>query len=425
MKHFFSYSMALIMGAIFTTGLISCSDDDDSTATGINLSEGDQLLQKALATNVDNTINQTYKALADSTQMLYEQLATIRKASTTNSVTQEMVNKACKLFLGARANYESSEAFLMGAAADFSIDPHIDSWPLDLTALYNLLVKSPTLVDALDGEDGATVANANLGQSLLGFHGIEFILFRDGSPRIASELNANGTDSYDKSGLNFSSCKGDYEMIYAYAVCGDLRNSVYRLETSWNENAPKAHVDIMTDLEWSYTLTSGNSYGYNMKNAGIAGSTYSSVKNAISAILVGDGGAVGISDEVGNVKIYNPTMGKDVSYIESPYSWNSLTDFTHNIQSIENVWKGGIIGKRNSDASLEAYFKKYAPEINTKVENAITNAIVKIQAINHPFVNYVNNNTDSWAKSKAATTACKDLSDALTEANLFIQNTNK
>lgn len=423
MKKIFKYSVVLLIGAVLTSGLASCSNDDSATSNDI--SEGDLLLQKVLASNVDNTINSTYKALADSTQMLYEQLATIRKASTTNGVTQNMVNDACTLFIGARANYERSEAFLMGAAADFSIDPHIDSWPLDLTALYNLLVKSPALVEALDGDDGATVANANLGQSLLGFHGIEFILFRDGIPRTASELNANGTDSYNKSGLDFSSCSGEYEMIYAYAVCGDLRNSVFRLETSWNENAPQAHIDIMNSMEWSYTLTSGNSYGYNMKNAGVAGSTYSSVKNAISAVLVGDGGAVGISDEVGNVKIYNPTMGKDVSYIESPYSWNSLTDFTHNIQSIENVWKGGIEGNRNSSASLEAYFKKYSPDINTKVETAITNAITKIQAIDYPFVNYVNNNTDNWAKSKAATAACKDISDALTEANNFIQSTNK
>ena len=423
MKKFFRYSAILLIGAVATSVLSSCSDDDNTVSNG--LSDGDKLLQEVLSTNVDNTINPTYKALADSTQMLYEQLGTIRKASTTNGVTQNMVNKACELFIGARANYEKSEAFLMGAAADFSIDPHIDSWPLDLTALYNLLVKSPSLVKALDSDDGANIANSNLGQSLLGFHGIEFILFRDGNPRSALELNANGRDSYNKNGLNFSSCSGEYEMIYAYAVCGDLRNSVYRLETSWNENAPKDHINKMKDLEWSYTLTSGNSYGYNMRNAGAAGSTYSSVKNAMSAILVGDGGAVGISDEVGNVKIYNPTMGKDVSYIESPYSWNSITDFTHNIQSIESVWKGGILGNRNSSASLEAYFKKYSPEINTKVENAITNASTKIQAIDHPFVNYVNSNTDNWNKSKAATAACKDLSDALTEANSFIQSTSK
>ena len=68
----------------------------------------------------------------------------------------------------ARANYEKSEAFLMGAAADFSIDPHIDSWPLDLDQLWTLL-SSPNMVNKLDGEDGPEYANTNLGQNLLGF----------------------------------------------------------------------------------------------------------------------------------------------------------------------------------------------------------------------------------------------------------------
>lgn len=405
--------------AILAFGATSCSDDDPDTPEQ-TLSEGDQLLQKVLKTNVENTIYDTYKDLADSTSLLYDQMQVLRKASANNAVTQDMVDKACKLFLGARANYELSEAFLFGAAADFAIDPHIDNWPLDLNRLYNLLA-SPNLVNSLDGEDGPQTANENLGQSLLGFHGIEFILFRDGQPRKAEELNANGKDSYNRDGVDFTSFSGEYELIYATAVCGDLRNSVYRLECSWNANAPAAHKQVMEDLEWAITTTtSGISYGENMINAGKAGSTYRSVKNAISAILIGDGGAAGISDEVGNTKINNPFSGADVNYIESPYSHNSLLDFTHNMQSIENVWKGGRAENRNSQNSLEAYFKKYNPEINTRVETAISNAIAEINKIPAPFVlNYTN------PQCQKAIDACLEVSNALNAADNFIQNTDK
>lgn len=411
---------SIALCAFLTLGAASCSNNDEPDTPEQVLSEGDQLLQKALKVNVENTINETYKDLADSTSLLYDQMLLLRKASAQNAVTQEMVDKACKLFLGARANYELSEAFLLGAAADFSIDPHIDSWPLDLNRLFNLLA-SPNLVNSLDGEDGPQAANENLGQSLLGFHGIEFILFRDGQPRKAAELNANGKDSYNKDGLNFTNFSGEYELIYATAVCGDLRNSVYRLECSWNADAPEAHKKVMEDLEWAITTsTSGISYGENMVNAGKAGSTYRSVKNAISAILIGDGGAAGISDEVGNVKINNPFSGADVNYIESPYSHNSLTDFTHNIQSIENVWKGGRKENRNSQYSLEAYFKKYNPEINTRVETAITTAIAEINKIPAPFVlNYTN------PQCQKAIDACLEVSNALNAADSFIQNTDK
>lgn len=35
--------------------------------------------------------------------------------------------------------YEESEAFLFGAATDFGIDPHIDTWPLDANGLATAL----------------------------------------------------------------------------------------------------------------------------------------------------------------------------------------------------------------------------------------------------------------------------------------------
>lgn len=430
MKHFIQIPIVLSIAVLSFVSFSSCSSDDNKT-NDISLSEGDQFLQKVLAANVENTINATYRILADSTTLLYNQLVAIKEASIKNNLTQEQINLACNYFYGARANYERSEAFLMGAAADFGIDPHIDTWPLDLAQLHSLLTGSRLVGqlenDGLDEKDSSgeytyvagTVAYGDLGQTLLGFHGIEFILFRNGNPRTASELNAASHDSYNSNELDFTKCSGSQELGYALAVCGDLRNNVYRLECSWNEAAPTSHMTILKALEWGHTLTSGESYGMNMKNAGTAGSTYSSVKNAVSSVLSGDGGCANIADEVGNVKLYNPWSGHDASYIESPYSEKSLDDFYHNIQSIENVWKGGVDGHRSA-YSFENYFKKYNPNINLSVENAIVNAQNKIKACPTPFVK---NYTDG--KVKEAIDACNTLKSALEAADEWIQQTNK
>lgn len=418
MKKFKFSVMAL--AAIVSMGFASCSDKEPSGSGSTTISDGDKFLQEVLAQNVDGNINYTYKLLADSTNQLYEGLQELRELSRTNAVTQEKVNKVCDTFLKARSNYEKSEAYLLGAAADFSIDPHIDSWPLDLSQLY-ILLSSDKMVKNLDGEDGPVNAYNTLGQSLLGFHGIEFILFRDGAPRKASELNADSYDTYEDETLDFTEFSGEYELIYATAVAGDLRNNVYRLETSWNADAPDEHFDVMDDLEWStVTTTSGISYGENMKKAGQLGSTYTSVKNAVSAVLVGDGGAAGISDEVGNVKINNPYSGADVNYIESPYSYNSLTDFYNNIESIKNTWLGGRPESRNTAKSFSAYFQKYSPEIDTEVQNAIATAQQNIKAIPAPFVlNYTN------PQCQKAIDACLAVTKALNKANDFIQKTDK
>lgn len=413
--------MLFCMAGLLTTSFTACSDDgDDDNGTETSLSEGDQYLQKVLANNVDNTINPTYAAMAIAADSLYQQVQKIHTATKTGAVTQDMVNRACDFWKEARKRYEKSEAFLMGAAADYDIDPHIDTWPLDLQTLYNTL-NNEALIKSYDSDDkeaNAAKANSDLGPTVLGFHGIEFILFRDGQPRKAVELN--GTDSYNQNGMDFTKFSGEYEMIFAEAVAGDLRNSIYRLEVCWNENAPQSHFEVLERLEWNTKMSnSDQSYGQNMKTAGQAGSLYKSVKAACSAIIAGDGGAVGISDEVGMTKISNPYTGSDIYYIESPYAYNSLTDFWDNIQSIANVWYGGVEENRGS-VSFDAYFKKYAPQTAQKVEDAITAAQTAIKDIPEPFVlNYTS------PKCKVAIDACTTLSAALNEANDFIVTTKE
>ena len=52
-----------------------------------------------------------------------------------DAISQAEIDAICAKFLQARQSWEESEAFLYGAATDFGIDPHIDTWPLDVEAL--------------------------------------------------------------------------------------------------------------------------------------------------------------------------------------------------------------------------------------------------------------------------------------------------
>lgn len=63
--------------------------------------------------------------------------------TTTVKGTQAAVSAACDSWKTARKDWEWSEAFLFGAAGDYEIDPHIDTWPVDQTALVQLLVNRP------------------------------------------------------------------------------------------------------------------------------------------------------------------------------------------------------------------------------------------------------------------------------------------
>ena len=336
-------------------------------------------------------MNPTYTTLAAKAEQLANQLAALK-----SNPTQSALNDACETFLAAREAWEKSEAFLYGAAGDFGIDPHIDSWPLDEDA-FNTLMGSSDMIAALGGEEGDVVAGERLGNALLGFHGIEYILFRDGHSRNVGDISAD-------------------QWTYVAAVAGDLRNRCYQLEVGWmGDAAPAAHIEKLDDIELQYTVSSTDqSYGDNMKNAGNAGSTFATRKTALMTMVQG---CIDIADEVGTSKIGAAHTGEDPTYIESPYSQKSIIDFHNNIISIQNVYMGGAEGQRDENKSLHTYVKNIDAALDTRVQEAIGEALSKIDAMPAPFVNNI-----SAAANGAAMEACATLSDILSEVVEKIRN---
>lgn len=386
MKNIFRTSALFMAMAAMTIGMASCSEDNPEPNNN-----DDQQAQAIAVQFVDHTVAPTYTALAANAEQLANQLAAL-KANPTDAGLQQ----ACVTFLAAREQWEKSEAFLFGAAGDFGIDPHIDSWPLDEDA-FNTLMNSPSMLEALDGEDGDVVAGERLGNALLGFHGIEYILFRNGQPRSVSDITSD-------------------QWKYVVAVAGDLRNRCYQLEVGWlGDAAPADHIAKLESLELPHSVSNGGySYGENMKNAGNAGSTYGSKRAALMAILQG---CSDIADEVGSSKIYAAWNGGDVTYIESPYSYMSITDFRNNIISIQNSYMGGIEGQRDDSRSLHNYVKNLDAGLDSKVTAAIDNALQKNNAMPAPFALHY-----SEAANGEAVEACATLSDALGEAIEAIRN---
>ncbi|MDO5315686.1 MAG: imelysin family protein [bacterium] len=378
MKHLFKSAAIVAASLLLAVNFSSCKDPQDNTE------EANKATKEAIVKQyLNHTVYPTYASLAEKTDALVENLEALKA-----NKTQANVNAATVTFLEARKWWEMSEAFLFGAASDFGIDPHIDSWPLDEDAFNNLMA-SPNMIAALANDEDGMVAGEQLGNALLGFHGIEFILFREGQPRNVNEIT-------------------DDMMTYIVAVSRDLRNRCFQLEVSWNANAPQAHKDLMEELEFNTTVNGGdNTYGENMLQAGQAGSTFATFTNALEAIA---DGCIDIADEVGTSKIGKCHTGEDVTYVESPYSQKSITDFYDNITSIKNAYMGGMESQRDEVLSLHAYIQDNNKELDTKAMNAIENAMTKIQAMKAPFVQFY-----ADASAGEAMEACQELSDVMAE----------
>ena len=403
MKKIFKYALLFAAACTLSTGFTACSDDDDPKdptedqykdrtygneaidacanvvsefeaansiiAKATLTSDQETFLRNVLTNLVSNVIVPTYTDLADDVEDLEKTL----NGLTVNSISQSQINKACEDFKDARENWERSEAFLMGAASDFDIDPTIDSWPLNRSLLLNYFN---------NGMNDEMLEDA----TILGFHALEFILFRNGQPRKVAEFQGN--DTYK----NFTGVSGAKELAYAQTICKLLKERCFQLQVAWEGETAKnaSRVAAVKAAGLEYTTENGLSYGENLTQAGVnAKSTFPTLKAAIAQVLSDDeGSCVAIATEVGTAKIANPFSAGDISYVESPYSYNSITDFQDNIRSIRNVWYGSTSGTAASN-SFNGFFASVGQTAtNTSVVNAFKNAITRIGQMPAPFVKY-------------------------------------
>lgn len=361
-----------ILGMAVAAIALSACDDSKKEE---NSSSFENDIKAAVEQYVPGVVYSTYNDLAAESAQLYDLLAAAADKGV-EDLTQADIDAICQKFLQARQSWEESEAFLYGAATDFGIDPHIDTWPLDVEALATALSNAEQ-VAALEGEDGIAYASAKLGAELLGFHGIEFILFRDGQNRTVSALQGNE----DHEAFSGKTVTGAQELLYAAAVAGDLRDNCYRLSVSWNPDAPQAWQERCEELEVPVTLSgSDKTYGENMLGAAQAGSTYATWQETASSILVA--GCSNICNEVANVKMGNAHSGEDINYIESPYSKKSFQDFIDNILSIQYSLYGKAGAAAPESKSLINILKNYkydgAEALQTKLNESV-NALKECQ----------------------------------------------
>ena len=401
MKKFFNLSVAVLLGALTLTACSESNEDDGNKgdiysdvtygnaamdacdnlgkqlekANGViasaSLTEAQETyLYEVLNNLVDNVIVPTYTSLADNTEDLEKTLHGLTAAS----ITQAQIDKACADFKAARLYWERSEAFLGGAAADFDIDPTIDSWPLNRSLLLTYLQSGRTDFSDEEIEDA----------TILGFHALEFLLFRNGQPRKAAEFQTN--DTY----TGFEQISGASELAYAQRICTLLKERTFQLQVAWEgeKNASRTAVVKAAGLE--YQTEKGLSFGDNLKQAGKSSkSTFASLADAIAQVLSDDeGSCFAICNEVGTAKIANPFANADIAYVESPYSYNSITDFADNIRSIRNIWLGST-NKTANDYSFHTFFASVnKATTNSALESGYVAAISSISNMPAPFVKY-------------------------------------
>ncbi|MBO4578315.1 MAG: hypothetical protein J5688_06360 [Paludibacteraceae bacterium] len=380
MKKIFKFALC----AACTISLAACNGGGGGVT-----SDKEAALQKTVTPYVNNTVVATYSAMADAGLTLLEQAEQMLDKVEKGEDYSQLMKDADASWRLMRKYWEQSEAFLFGPAGDHSIDPHIDSWPLDFNAMNSLLNNAAQMAQ-IEEEGGAYVGD-KLGYALKGFHAAEYLLFET----VEQGGRAVGTGRPHATNLTHA------EAVYLVGIIEDLTQQAILLEYCWAGKVSDAKQKLLDDAEiepWE------DNYGQQMINAGKPGSKFVSYQEVAEEIVAG---CIDIAGEVADLKMGNPYISSNETqrdYIESPYSCTSTIDFADNIRSIKNAY----CGAKSGDASISDYVKKQDKSLDEDVRKAIDESIAAIEAIQD-----FENTAQSNPQVKAAIDKVSALEDVL------------
>lgn len=288
----------------------------------------------------EGVILATYQDMTDKTQKLNAAVQEFAK-----NPDQKNLDIAKQAWRNARAPWEISEAFLFGPVDSLGIDPQVDTWPLNRLDLEAVMTSGkPLTVDLV----------RNLGTNLQGYHTIEYLLF------------GSGIENNNKPLKNFNSKQLEYLVSVSHLLAEYAAQLSYSWSNQYNPEDPKAP-----------------GYAEIIANPSLQNPIYTSERAVLEEYIQG---MMAILDEVGNGKIADP-FGSDIQHanvelVESPYSWNSLSDFTNNVRSVLNVYTGTYGAHKGP--GLKDFVKRKNPSLAMRVEFEILKSMQLIQKISGP-----------------------------------------
>lgn len=130
---------------------------------------------------VDVVVLPTYQDLQAKNRALLELVNTFRE-----SPSDANFEAVCDAWILAREPWEKSEAFLIGPVANWGLDPNMDSWPLDVDAIVQVLNSQSWSDMQWSGDFNEDSEEIGAAQSVRGYHTLEYLVFKDGEPRKTS-----------------------------------------------------------------------------------------------------------------------------------------------------------------------------------------------------------------------------------------------
>ena len=293
----------------------------------------------------------------------------------------------------------------------------------------------PSIHNFMSGDDPAEFVSKNNSkfQSVLGFHGMEFVLFRNGKNRTVEALKANDTEE------EMTSVKGIDELAFLQAVAADVKNITALLEFTWMGSAASNETKsvlsnasyVFTSLRYNGLAANGTMcYGQHLLSPS-ATTGYHSWQGTMNQIFIGgcDNICAEVADQklgqayrvaTGNAGVTEDGERESIDYIESPYSHRSFIDYQDNIYSIKNTLYGtrDVNATSPAENSMMNLLKKMNYSGLNDLSTALNNAIQTLETAKNSGKSFVEE--PGAQRVKDCIDAVSNLSDELKKAATWI-----
>lgn len=331
----------LTLGLIATSFMmVNCSNNDDSAVDNST----ETLYTAVISDLTGSVITETYKDLNNRSIALKQAISKFISSSTDANL--ELAKQA---WIETRKPWEQSEGFLYGPVETDGIDPAMDTWPVDVEAMNNILKSNQNIT--------ASLISSN--NEARGFHLIEFLLWGEDGTKKAALITPRQKD-------------------YLKAAAEDLQNNTQFLYDQWKAD--------------------GGNYAAVFNKAGMNSTKYPSKAAALEEIVEG---MITIADEVSTGKIEDPLNSEgntpNPEKEESRFSNNSKKDFADNIRSIENIY----LGKYNKSVKgISEVVAKDNKALDNEIKVAISESIKAIESIPGTFTEAIHKNRPEVIKAQ-------------------------
>lgn len=346
-------TIQLSLASLLLFAAVSCkkSKKDPDPATPVTTTNTGDLKKDVLGDIAANVIYPSYSDLANKSINLYNNLVTF--SATSNSGNLNICRLAWK---DVRSTYEQTEGFLFGPLSVDNIDPDIDTWPIDFARMDSVLASTAVFTPAYI---------TNLEQSLKGFHPVEYLLFGQDGNKTETQFTAREKDLLIALSLNIKS------------LCTEA-------QTSWDPSL-------------------SNNYSVKFTTAGNGSTVYPTIRSAYEELI---NAMADICDEVANGKMKDPFDTQNASLEESPFAKNSMTDFTNNIKSVQNIYLGKYIA---DGKGMEDLIKATNLTMDGNIKTKIAAALAALGNVTVPFGQAISTSNGERTQVQKSIDAVNDL----------------